>query len=343
MTPNENIPEEELQEPAEYHVPHTQSHTLFIEPDEPSSSQPSNTDTSPPAPNSRPPKSHSSGTDTQGKIDAQIQADIEGYDRPTQLDSIEEAQDSEPEESKSHGPDSDPDQPKPSTEFETAPDEPPTHDAIDSIEIAAESRSQAEPELEPGQEPEPEASADEFETAPQLQPSNASSSSEQTPSESDHRSTPRPQPRAFQAESTSPNAYAPAKSSAAPVQKQRPAKPPSPTASQASTEPVPTVAEWVMSRLSPETPAPAVVEALRATNGDTSVTDVLLARMRSGSVRYDAESPGKSWIPQDMRGVWTAEDDEALRNGESAGRERVGTKHGRDGIEARMHFWSHGG
>ncbi|KAI9650609.1 hypothetical protein NHQ30_000627 [Ciborinia camelliae] len=70
-----------------------------------------------------------------------------------------------------------------------------------------------------------------------------------------------------------------------------------------------------------------IANALEATTFDFEIASVVMEQLKNGHS-----------IPDDMAGVWTKRDDEALFSEDSAERKRILTKHGKDGIAARKEF-----
>ena len=369
------------------HASETRSQDSPVDEDVPSSSAPSHTESNASGVlMHRPPKLHSSGTDTQDKIDAQILADMEEGESNgvfEALDGTEEAE-SEVEETEQNNDQvdqisdgEDDDSPK---DFETAQHEPVDHRSGEESPDAFET---ALPEH--ASDLDPDESLDAFETAPQPLPLQQSPLTEPSLAKATPAPASRPLPRAFLPTPSSPilspsrldavlksNADSP---SVAAVQKHPRAAPEPPfpsepvstaetvaqrmaaertaarqtvakqtTAKETDPRPVPSVVEWAQLRVSAQTPLAAIVDALRATSMDIDTTDALLARLRTSDLSYDERSGrGTSWLPEDIPGVWTARDDQDLKDGGKEDRRRVRVKHGEEGVEARWLFWKNGG
>ena len=290
-------------------------------------------------------KSRSSGLDTQGRVDAQLFADAQAYERNYGLDTIteEDLYVGNPRSRKSHSPENLNDMEAPRDNgasvsqhddshdvFETAPADPPPDPEDESVttdETAPPSNLD-----EPGSPRSRPATAESTPRPPRRAPPvalvPASSPSSQQPSPLKSTSRAMPPPPHPSSRTTLP---------ASPLPASRPPAPPeSPDDS--------SVKAWARTSIGPATPLPVVCDALRATSMNLDVADALLARVRRGELA-PARAGGPAWLPDDMPGVWTARDDALLHgvNDAQARKARAVEKHGRECVEARLTFWRVGG
>ena len=286
------------------------------------------------------PKSHSSSTDTQGKVDAQILAENDAFIDHSRLEYMEEVDEevllSQLEQLKRMQSDrASEEDDEGSDAFDTAPQVPQTIGSA-ADEVMSERDTNGVPQ-EPKSPLEPLSplsalfkgntslrSSGSHATLPAARDSKPFSSPKK--SVSHERQSP---PESL--ESTTPLVPKTHSSSRSLVQ---------PRAPDVDAEDRPSISEWVESRRSERTSVPEVVDALLATSLNLELSDRLLARLRGGEINKEGHAGGKSWLPVNERGVWTAQDDQDLKAGGMAGRRKVSAKHGEDNVKDRLLYWA---